>query len=240
MSFRTSMDSRATCIQRGDDGYEKAREETVWHSRTPERYPELIVQAETEGAVVQAISAAAASSMKVGIRSGGHSYTGTHLRDGGLLLDVSRMTEVRFEGDDIVSVQPGCRGTDLVDALAEKDLFFPVGHCPDVGLGGYLLSGGFGWYGRTLGPACISIVGIDVVTADGELVQADEDENSDLLWAARGAGPGFFGVVTRFRLKVYPKPKFVFRSLYRTPWRTWRTSSDGCTRSARRSNRSSR
>src|SRR6202035_1921236 len=100
-------------------------------------------------------------------------------------------------------------GDELLELLAKHDLFFPAGHCPGVGLGGYLLQGGFGWNGRVHGPACMSVEAIDVVLGDGSRVHASEEENADLLWAARGAGPGFFGVVTSFYLRLVRKPKLV-------------------------------
>lgn len=75
--------------------------------------------------------------------------------------------------------------------LYEHNLFFPAGHCKGVCIGGYLLQGGYGWNGRKLGIACESVIGIDVVTADGEYIHANETENADLFWAARGAGGGF-------------------------------------------------
>jgi FAD/FMN-containing dehydrogenase len=84
---------------------------------------------------------------------------------------------------------------------------FTGGHCPGVGLGGFLLQGGQGWNSRRHGWACENVVGIAVVMADGALLHASEDENQDLLWAARGAGPGFFGVVTRFHLRTFPRPR---------------------------------
>ena len=70
-------------------------------------------------------------------------------------------------------------------------------------MGGFLLQGGQGWNSRRYGWACENVVAIDVVTADGELVRAAEDEHEDLLWAARGAGPGYFGVITRFHLRTF-------------------------------------
>ena len=78
-----------------------------------------------------------------------------------------------------------------------------------MAVGGYLLQGGYGWHSRALGPACMSVEAIDVVTADGRRVHASASENADLYWAARGSGPGFFGVVTRFHLRVYPRPKVI-------------------------------
>jgi FAD/FMN-containing dehydrogenase len=82
-----------------------------------------------------------------------------------------------------------------------------------VALGGYLLQGGYGWNGRVHGPACMSVQAIDVVTADGQLVHASAEQNAELLWAARGSGPGFFGVVTRFHLALQRKPRVVANGL---------------------------
>ena len=111
--------------------------------------------------------------------------------DGGILLDVSHLQDVEIDRKAMrARVGPGCRGNELLAMLLDRDLFFPAGHCPGVALGGYLLQGGFGWNGRVHGPACMSVEAIDAVTADGDLVHASETENADLLWAARGAGPG--------------------------------------------------
>ena len=93
--------------------------------------------------------------MQVGVRSGGHSWAGSHLRDGGMLLDLSRLTEISIDAEArTATVRPGVRGSDLAGALRAHDLFFPVGHCQGVALGGYLLQGGFGWLSRIFGPAC--------------------------------------------------------------------------------------
>src|SRR5262249_57100226 len=96
------------------------------------------------------------------------------------------------------TIQPGVSSRELTSALAEHELAFPVGHCGHVGLSGFLLSGGLGWNSGVWGPACLSITEVEAVTADGRLTRADEGQNADLLWAARGAGPGLFAVVTRF------------------------------------------
>ena len=80
----------------------------------------------------------------------------------------------------------------------------------------------------------MSVEAIDVVTADGELVRADEEQNAELLWAARGSGPGFFGVVTRFHLRLQPRPRVVANALVHLPHRACSTTcSAGRTRSAR-------
>jgi FAD/FMN-containing dehydrogenase len=101
--------------------------------------------------------------------------------------------------------------------LAKRGLFFPTGHCRGVAVGGYLLQGGFGWHSRVLGPARARVEALDLVTADGERAHASATENADLYWAARGAGPGFFGVVTRFHVRVYPRPRVIGFALQSYP-----------------------
>jgi FAD/FMN-containing dehydrogenase len=78
-----------------------------------------------------------------------------------------------------------------------------------VGLGGYLLNGGWGWNARQFGVGCANVSAIDLIDAQGRLIHADESQNSDYLWAARGAGAGFFGVVTRFELKTFALPAII-------------------------------
>lgn len=202
----------------GGDGYEAARRATVWNARTPERYPDVVVRARNEVDVLGAVRRAKRDGMKVGVRAGGHSWAGNHVRDGGILLDVSHLQDVEIDRKAMrARVGPGCRGNELLAMLLDRDLFFPAGHCPGVALGGYLLQGGFGWNGRVHGPACMSVEAIDAVTADGDLVHASETENADLLWAARGAGPGFFAAVTRFHLRLYEAPKVVANAIYTYP-----------------------
>jgi FAD/FMN-containing dehydrogenase len=203
-------------LQRDAPAYEQARREAVWNGRTPERFPGLIVQAETAEDVVQALRLAADRGLRVSVRSGGHSWAGNHLRDGSLLLDVSRLDHLVVDREAMTAVVgPGFPS--IAGALAEQGLFFPGGHCPGVAVGGYLLQGGFGWNGRVHGPACMSVQAIDVVTAAGELIHADEDQHPELFWAARGAGPGFFGVVVAFHLRIYPAPGYIASSMLRFP-----------------------
>lgn len=169
-----------------------------------------MIQANDVFDVVAAVKMACERELKIGICSGGHSWSQNHIRDGGMLLDLSRLNSIQIdETQGVARIGPGCQAGDLNLALARHNLFFPVAHAYSVGMGGFLLQGGFGWNSRALGVACQSIIGIDVVLADGRLVHANEHENAELLWAARGAGPGFFGVVVRFHLKLYPRSKFV-------------------------------
>jgi FAD/FMN-containing dehydrogenase len=205
-------------LWRGERDYEDARRGHMWNCRVPSRYPELIAQPRTADDVVAAVRLARQRGLKIAIRSGGHSWTATFLRDGGMLIDLAAMNSFSIDVDArIAAIQPGLRGTDLNRALRQHGLFFPTGHCRTVGLGGFLLQGGFGWNSRLWGPACTSIRSMEIVTADGELVRASDRENAELFWAARGAGPGFFGVVTKFDLALYPRPKVMMNSAYLYP-----------------------
>jgi FAD/FMN-containing dehydrogenase len=204
---------------RGDDGYEQARRSTVWNQRVPDRYPDVIVQVRDADDVVATIAYAKANGRQVGIRSGGHSWGANHLRDGGVLLDVHGLDHCSVDVDRKVAVVgPGKGGSVLAGELGARDLFFPAGHCKGVCIGGYLLQGGYGWNSRVYGPACENVIGLDVVTADGERIYCDADNYSDLYWAARGSGPGFFAVVTAFHLKLYPKPAVCGSSMYAYPF----------------------
>jgi len=212
----TSMEGRV--FRRGEAGYEQARRGALWNGRKPRRFPDVIVQAASDADVIAAVRTARRENLKIGVRSGGHSWAGSFLRDGGMLIDLSRMNAFTIDADaGTASIQPGVIGTELNRALRQYDLFFPSGHCKTVGLGGFLLQGGFGWCSRVMGPACASVRAIDVVTADGEMWHADEKQSPDLFWAARGAGPGFFGVVTRFELALHPRPKAFLKSDYVYP-----------------------
>lgn len=203
-------------FERGQPGFEEACRATVRNLRRPARRPDCVVRARSVEDVQAAVRLAISRDWRIAVASGGHSWSGSHLRDDGLLLDVSALRDQTIDvGARTASVGPGVRSSDLQRALAEHDLFFPSGHCLGPCLGGYLLQGGFGWNSRRLGPACMSVQEIDVVTADGDLVRAGEGRHERLLWSARGAGPGFFGVVTGFQLRLHPRPRCTLLSAYR-------------------------
>ena len=196
---------RGKVVLKEDAAFVPTRQAMVWNKRVSNlRSPDAIVQVASAQDVVAAVRFAHANRLKIAVRSGGHNYHGTVLRDGGLLLDLSRLTAIDIDAPrHRASVQPAVKSGDFAAVLAPHGLAFPVGHCSDVGLGGYILNGGFGWNMGEWGPACMSVKGIEMVTAAGDLVYADEKHNSDLFWAARGAGPGFFAVVTRFDVGLY-------------------------------------
>jgi FAD/FMN-containing dehydrogenase len=202
----------------GDEGYEQARRDAVWNGRKPPRCPAGIVLAENAGDVSAAVRLAKERGLQVSVRASGHSTSAAGLREGALLVDVSRLASIDIDSRARTAVVgPGVRGRDLDVALDPLGLFFPHGHCSDVAVSGFLLNGGLGWNWRAYGPGCVLVRAVDVVTADGEVVRADESQNSDLYWAARGAGPGFFGIVTAFHLELQPKPAVIKATTHNYP-----------------------
>ena len=206
-------------IRKGDPSYETWRKAMVWHKSKPNRYPDVIVQARTVGDVIGAVNHARKNGLKVTTRSGGHNATGASLRDGGMLIDLSNLNTAEIDEErSIALVQPGVKSAQLTGIAAQAGFSFPVPHCPTVGMGGFLLGGGIGWnFSYRGGFSTLSIAAAEIVTADGQLVMASPQENPDLYWAVRGAGPGFFGVVTRFHLELYPTPAGIMSSSYILP-----------------------
>ncbi len=208
-----------TVVRKDDADYESWRQSMVFHRSKPDRYPDMIVQVRSVEDVQAAVRYAADNKLKITTRSGGHNATGASLRNGGLCIDVSSLNGVQIDDTrQIALTQPGVKSIQLSAQAGARGFSFPVPHCPTVGIGGFVLGGGIGLnYQSRGGFAALSIEGAEIVTADGELVMASRDENPDLYWAVRGAGPGFFGVVTRYHLRVYPTPRGILASSYILP-----------------------
>lgn len=206
-------------IERGDADYERARTEALFNARRPVRFPVAVLEAASEADVVAGVRLAGEHGWKVAARSGGHAWAGWSVRDDALLIDLAGLSELSVDLDAMTATAgPSTRGgQELSPFLRSHGVVFPGGHCSTVGIGGYLLQGGQGWNSRQWGWGCENVLGVDVVTADGELVHADAGENADLYWAARGAGPGFFGVVTRFDLRVHRMPEAFTHTTYAFP-----------------------
>jgi FAD/FMN-containing dehydrogenase len=191
-------------LRRGDEGFEHAAVSGIFNQHRPARRPAAVLRAAGTADVVAGVRRAEAEGWQVTVRAGGHSWAAWSLREDTLLIDLAAFTGLRYDqATGIVTAGPAVRGgSDLDPYLAGRGRFFPGGHCPTVGLGGFLLQGGMGWNCRGWGWAAESIEAMQVVTASGDVVWCSAAENADLFWAARGSGPGFFGVVTAFRLRT--------------------------------------
>ena len=171
---------RGIVIEKGTQDFEAALLGTSFNAQDPGRRPDRIVQANDVEEVIAAVRRAREEGRTIGICSGGHSWAQNHIRDSGILLDLSRLNSITIDSDDGTAIiGPGCLAGELNAALVKHKRFFPVAHAYTVGMGGFLLQGGFGWNSRALGLACQSLIGIDVVLADGTLVHASEQENPE-------------------------------------------------------------
>lgn len=206
-------------VERDDAAYEAWRRGMVWQMRKPDRFPEAILRPRDLGDVQAAVRFAARSGMRVAARSGGHQIWGASVRDGGMLLDLSRFRQFSVpDTPGAALVGPSLWARDVMQALKTQHTAFPVAHCPTVPLGGFAMGGGLGLNGDEWdGMAANCILGGTVVTADGSVVPVSERENTDLLWAMRGAAGALPGVVTELRIKTFRRPAAVFSGTYAFP-----------------------
>ncbi|MFJ1736800.1 FAD-binding oxidoreductase [Streptomyces sp. NPDC088254] len=135
--------------------------------------------------------------VRTAVRSGGHNYGGWSTTPG-MVIDVSRLNAVTVQSASSVEIGPGAQNVNILNALAPHHLVVSEGGCPTVCAGGFLQGGGFGFLTRPTGMACDAVTSAQVVLADGRVVTASAQQNTDLFWALRGGGGGNFGIVTKF------------------------------------------
>ncbi len=197
--FKKSL--RGEVILPGDAGYDAAR--TIWNANI-DKHPALIARCVGGADVINAVNFARDNNLLVSARGGGHSFPGTCVADGGMVIDLSRMNGVRVDPvRRIVRAEGGAKWGEFDREAQAFGLATTGGTNPDTGIGGLTLGGGHGWLGGKHGLALDNLISVDIVTADGQLRIAGATENSDLFWAVRGGG-GNFGVVTSFEYQLYP------------------------------------
>jgi FAD/FMN-containing dehydrogenase len=184
----------------GDPGYDTAR--AVWNAAV-DRQPRLIVRCRHVADVRAAVRAARDLDLEIGVRCGGHSVLGLGVPDDGLMIDLTPMGAVRV---DPIQKRAWVQGGALLGAMdratQQYRLATTAGNVSHTGVGGLTLGGGMGWLARQYGLSCDNVVAFEMVTADGDVVQASETENADLYWGLRGGG-GNFGIVTEFEFRLH-------------------------------------
>jgi hypothetical protein len=193
--------AQAPVLAPEEDGWHDARQ--AWNL-TADQHPAVIVLAESIADVVAAVNFAREHGLRVAAQSTGHGATALLSLDDTVLVRTIRMGGVDVDPDARVArVEAGALSGDLSAAAGEHGLTALGGSSPDVGVVGFALGGGIGWLSRRYGLTCNTVRAIELVTADGEHVRADADQNADLFWALRGGG-GDFGVVTALELELFP------------------------------------
>jgi FAD/FMN-containing dehydrogenase len=196
--LRADFDGRV--IAPDDPGYDQAR--GVFYGSF-DRRPALIVRPADAAEVAAVVALARDSGLELAVRSGGHSLAGHGVSEGGIVLDLSAMRALDIDAEARTAwAQTGLTAGQYTAAAGAHGLATGFGDTGSVGIGGITLGGGVGYLVRKHGLTIDSLLAAEVVTADGELVTASEQEHPDLFWAIRGGG-GNFGVATRFRYRLH-------------------------------------
>ncbi|WP_020560032.1 FAD-binding oxidoreductase [Thiofilum flexile] len=169
--------------------------------------PRLIAVCHDTQGVQDAVRYANLTNLAVTVKSGGHSFEGFSLNEGGLLIDLSLMTSMRYQSNSkTLIVQPGAKLGKVYEYLARFKRLIPAGSCAGVGVAGLVLGGGYGFFSREYGLTCDSLQRVKLVDGQGNVL--DSKTNPELLWACRGGNNGNFGIVTELTFSTYPAPEF--------------------------------
>ncbi len=198
---RDLADLNANIVGPADPDYDQAR---AVHNGMIDRHPALIVRCSNADDVARCIALARAHGAPVAVRGGGHNGGGLGVVDDGLVIDLAGIAEVAVDPNShTVRVGGGSTWAQVDQATAEYGRATPSGIISTTGVGGLTLGGGLGHLTRRFGLTIDSLIGADVVLADGSQIHASANEHPELFWALRGGG-GNFGVVTSFQFRTHP------------------------------------
>jgi FAD/FMN-containing dehydrogenase len=203
---KLSPDLVGRVIAPADAEYDNAR--TVFYGGI-DRRPAVIVRPADASQVARIVSAAGETGLALAVRSGGHSIAGHSVSEGGIVLDLADMRGLEIDPEARTAwAQTGLTAGEYTNAAAAHGLATGFGDTGSVGIGGLTLGGGVGYLSRAYGLTIDDLLAAEVVTADGEIVQIDAENDSDLFWAIRGGG-GNFGVATRFKYRLHELERVV-------------------------------
>jgi len=188
-------------VMPSDPDYHAAR--VIWNG-TIDRRPAAVARCASAEAVAHAVSVIRAQGLRIALRGGGHSLPGFSTCDDGVVIDLAPMRTVDVDAADRVArAAGGCRWSDYDAVTARHGLASTGGVVSSTGVAGLTLGGGIGWLMNRHGLACDNLIGAQVVTADGEIIETADPAHAELLWGLRGGG-GNFGVLTRLDFRVSP------------------------------------
>jgi FAD/FMN-containing dehydrogenase len=193
-----------------DPGYDEAR--AIWNGMI-DRRPGLIIRCLGANDVAAGVDYAREQGLPLAVKGGGHNVAGNAVCDDGVMLDLSLMRSVQVNPDKrTVRVDGGCLLSDVDMETQRHGLAVSGGIVSHTGVAGLTLGGGFGWISRKYGLSVDNLLSAEVVTADGRILTASEEQNPDLFWGLRGGG-GNFGVVTSFEFQAGPLGPDVFSGI---------------------------
>jgi FAD/FMN-containing dehydrogenase len=201
-------------IQPHDDAYDDARR--VFNGMI-DRRPALVVRPADTPSVQKAVRFARDRGLAVSVKGGGHSAAGHAVVDDGLMIDLSLIKEIKIDPEARTAVVGGGVTWGELDAATQAHgLAVTGGRISSTGVGGLTLGSGSGWLERKLGYTVDNMLSAEVVTAEGEVLRASENENSDLFWGLRGGG-GNYAIVTKFEFRLHPIGPIIYGGMLGFP-----------------------
>ena len=198
---------RGKLLRPGDAGYDDSR--TIFNAMI-DRHPALIAQPANSADVAAAVKFAVEQKLLVSVKGGGHAASGHAVCEGGLMIDLALLNEIKVDPQAKTAVAGGGAKWGELDAATQAHgLAVTGGRVPGTGIGGLTLGSGSGWLERKLGYTVDNMIGAEVVLASGDIVHASESENPDLFWGLRGGG-GNYGIVTKFEYRLHEIGPMVF------------------------------
>ncbi|HKV58851.1 MAG TPA: FAD-binding oxidoreductase, partial [Ktedonobacteraceae bacterium] len=192
---------QGTLIRPGNAQYTTARQ--LFSTRFDNILPTAIAYCSSPTDVQHCLAFARRFNVPFAPRSGGHSYAG-YSTSPGLVIDVTRMNTVTVNTSaNTATIGAGARLIDVYNSVTQYGLILPAGSCPTVGITGLTLGGGVGVISRKFGLTCDNLLSAQVITANGNLLTCDANNNTDLFWALRGGGGGNFGIVTSLVFQLH-------------------------------------
>ena len=209
------MPSEAELVERGDEQWDSAR--AAFNLAIDQR-PAMVARPGNAEEVAAVVRHARENGLRVAVQAEGHSAGPlAGVGEDTLLLKTARMTGAEIDAENRrARVGAAAKWQDVSALASPQGLAGLSGSSAEVGVVGYMLGGGHSWLARKHGLACNSVVGAEVVTADGQLLRADRENEPDLFWALRGGG-GSFGVVTALEFELYPVPE-LYAGMLAWPW----------------------
>src|SRR5438552_1262848 len=189
-----------------DDAYDEVRR---IHNALVDRRPALVARCRGAADVADAVKFARAAGLDISIRGGGHNVAGRAVVDDALMIDLSLMKGIHIDpAARTARVQGGVLWSEFNREAGAHGLAVTGGAISTTGVAGYTLGGGLGWLMAKYGLAADNLNSVEIVTADGEILNVSDDSHPDLFWAVRGGG-GNFGVATSFEFRLHHLPMVV-------------------------------